>query len=1015
MSDESTQSPREFLRARRPEYFSDSEANESALLNRPQLEYHLATLTKRNQEYDFEVFARKLAEREICPNLLPNTGPTGGGDSKADTETFPVADQLSLGWFSGIGREASGERWAFAFSAKTQWQGKVRDDVRKIAGTGRGYRKAFFISNQYVRSKNRAKFEDKLTKEFGLEVRILDLTWILDSVFSHKREALAIEHLRLQVSVLNATKPGPHDTRRESELNELDRRIQEEVGEPKQQFRLVEDCIRSAELARALEKPRVDIDGRFARAKAISEKCGAEGQRIECAYEWARTAYWWYEDYPLFATAYAEVQQLCANASSPHELEQLKTLWFLLMSSVARGYIEADAVSIASRTDFLKDKFLPLSLNKERPSIALYAETQLLEIELMLSLKTGTGVPALFGKLEIVLSDCAGLVGYPFERVARIITENGDVFQEFEGYTELFDTVVDITTKRRSDVEAGRLLIMRGRQLRDAGQPYDAIAAFGKALGKVYKRETRLEAIRALYFSATCYENVGLFWAARGTLLTAESLADNEFSETGKVLSIHTSCSRLFKWIELRLGRVPQALAWHRYDYLLRKFLESQGDNSDRLEEIDQQFDVGAGALLLRSEATDLSHLTCLPKLLSVSYLPVASDCILFILGHENEIAMPEKTDEAIPSLDKLMHQVDAMVGDELPERPAYFEQANIGLESHLLGCRVEVSTRNTRACIGLAESILAALESFLSTTSVALAMAKDPVFRIDVSESPSLSDPFAWKIEEKGGRPLVLITSRALVDTDLLPANQSSTKSALAELLLDVVVHFITAENPREVLDTIVKKEIAFSRAIDFTGFHVAVENITDLYFDRISACCDGSLPEYKAQRDPAWQSGKWREHKAQDAAPKEFRAGAMPQHLKDKLFDRRTAKQSEIQTLSLIRIALWDKAIWQATAYVCPPDRPPALVCLFREKGPAIKIIQGLTEDLTTEDKKDGLRVTIIRGIDRANPHHYRIVLTSNMTGLKSGAKFFSTASKSITMTPSSDVLSGHLKSGH
>jgi hypothetical protein len=94
MSSESTQSPKEFLRARRPEYFSDSGMEESKSLDRLQLEYHLSTLTSRNQEQDFEIFARKLAEREICPNLLPHTGPTGGGDSEADSETVPVADQL---------------------------------------------------------------------------------------------------------------------------------------------------------------------------------------------------------------------------------------------------------------------------------------------------------------------------------------------------------------------------------------------------------------------------------------------------------------------------------------------------------------------------------------------------------------------------------------------------------------------------------------------------------------------------------------------------------------------------------------------------------------------------------------------------------------------------------------------------------------------------------------------------------------------------------------------------------
>src|SRR3972149_9487782 len=100
-------SPREFMRLRRPERFSDSLPDQHSRLEQSILEYHLESLTSRNQELDFERFAREIAQREICPNLLPHTGPTGGGDSKVDSETYPVSDQLALAWYSGIGRAAA--------------------------------------------------------------------------------------------------------------------------------------------------------------------------------------------------------------------------------------------------------------------------------------------------------------------------------------------------------------------------------------------------------------------------------------------------------------------------------------------------------------------------------------------------------------------------------------------------------------------------------------------------------------------------------------------------------------------------------------------------------------------------------------------------------------------------------------------------------------------------------------------------------------------------------------------
>lgn len=110
--------PSEYMRARRPELFSDSKPLVEPRLTREVFEFQLQTITKHKKEIEFEHFCRRLAEKEICPNLIPQTGPTGGGDSKVDTETYPVADHISLLWYEGVGREASQERWAFAFSAK---------------------------------------------------------------------------------------------------------------------------------------------------------------------------------------------------------------------------------------------------------------------------------------------------------------------------------------------------------------------------------------------------------------------------------------------------------------------------------------------------------------------------------------------------------------------------------------------------------------------------------------------------------------------------------------------------------------------------------------------------------------------------------------------------------------------------------------------------------------------------------------------------------------------------------
>jgi hypothetical protein len=123
--------PITYMRSRHPDLYSDSETVSRPQLTEDILEYRLQTLTNRNQETEFAYFAWRLAQKEICPNLRPQTGPVGGGDSKVDSETIPVSSDVADVWV-GIDPAAATERWAFAFSAKKDWKAKVAQDVKKI-------------------------------------------------------------------------------------------------------------------------------------------------------------------------------------------------------------------------------------------------------------------------------------------------------------------------------------------------------------------------------------------------------------------------------------------------------------------------------------------------------------------------------------------------------------------------------------------------------------------------------------------------------------------------------------------------------------------------------------------------------------------------------------------------------------------------------------------------------------------------------------------------------------------
>ncbi len=884
---------------------------------------------------------------------------------------------------------------------------KCAPNVAKIAAAGRGYRKAFFVSSQYIPDKQRAKYEDELTKKFGLDVRILDRNWILDKVFSNHRELLAIEHLRIAVSARPAKTVGPLDAQRDRELQNVEARIETAlVAERIEGFRLVQDCIQAALLSRALDRPRAETDGRFARAERVAEKFGIPQQRTECLYQRAWTAFWWHEDYSQLADLYGEVERYVSGSANPHDLERLRNLWFLLNSAVAKRKLDASNVSLQSRTDSLKRQLRELSNDHNAPSASLHARTLLLELELASKLASGESIDALMAEFKEVVMRSEGLVGFPFAPLADFVVEMGDILQDAAGYDELFEVIVNVAASRESQIKASKMLVARGGQQLSAGKPYEAIATLGRALGRLYKYESKGDEVRALYGCALAYEQIGLLWAARGTMLIATWLAESAFSERGRVTRQQAACANRLKWIELQLGRPAQALCWHQHEGIIRYFLAQKGYVEEEFAEGDFQFDMAFGTLLLRSDAWELKWISRVPDALSRIGLQIAADCLLFMLGYEDKLsnAIGGSGSDA-PDLETTMRELDRQLGSDLPRTPSFYESRKVTLESDILGCHVTVRSQSTSTSIEFAESLLAALESFVSTGAITRMMAREPALAIEVVESAFVADVFDWKLEFKSGRPRVTVECRPLNPSDFAVDVQRQAKKKVVELIANMVAHVVMIDDADKTLEQLIGQERAFERAIDFAGTRISASTIVGADAkDRMSLWAGSSDTDYPPLRSIPWRSPE-SETPQQGKPFKGFGQGDIP----PELLDRATTKHSEIQTLSLIREKLWEEAQWFAVAFIGSLDdsAPPILVPVFKSGGPAKGIIEGFREDIGSDDRDDLLRVSIIRGINRSEPFWYRVLIGTNVNrkALR-GAKFFAIVNKTITMKPTSHV---------
>ena len=1012
-------SPRAFYRARRPDRFSDTLREAERGLDRPMVEYHLDTITSRNQEAAFERFARLLATRTVCPNLVPHTGPTGGGDSRVDSETYPVAEDLSLAWYVGSPGAAS-ERWAFAFSAKRVWRAKVKSDIAKIAATNRGYTKAHFITNQFVSDKKRAALEDELRAKHGIDVRIYDRNWILDRIFEGGHEQLAIDELAIPHSVHSAPKPGPRDTERQQELEALERRIQDATQAGALTFALVADSIDAATAARGLELPRETLDGLFQRAERLAERCGTVHQRLVAAYQWAWTAYFWYEDYPLLSRLYEKVYRWALGSENAYDLELLTNLWFNLHTAVRMGAISAAEADYDGRTGRLTEELDRLAQLPDRPSTVLQAKS--LRLHIQFNLDFPDRVDPVLSELGDVIRQCEGLVGYPLRPLVEVLVEFGKVGGDRPAYNQLVELIEQVMAAREGDVAAARILVRRGGQELENDRPYQAIQFFGRALTRLFKHESRREMITALALCGSAYEGVGLLWAARGSLLTAASIAGQDFWADHRVSPRLIACTKHLKWIELRQGRLPEALAWHEVDRVFRSVLAARGHDRNELFADDMNFDGVVMLLMLRADLSELQALTRLPDVLDRLDLPGSSIALEYALGHE-DVAVSEllaqSRAETVPEMFAIWR--DQPAAHELPAALTLGEGDSVSHHSTVLGCRVTVTSDNRPPCCELAESILAALESILSTAALEHAVSMEPALEITVRLNDRVSGFFDFTVEDRAGRPVVEVRCSAF-DPNALPiAAQGTLKGRMFELLAYLLPRVFLLGSGSELITKLLDDERAAERALDFTGSFVSLGNLLGRApKTRISAWMGADAREYPLMRSAAWDA----EDRLTRAARAEEPQSRRPKVVKEPAdVQFRPARHDQMATMSLIRIPLWDQAKWCGLGVMT--DRKelglPILVLIFKDPASAGQIFEGWRKELGPADTAERLRVTIVRRISKTNPFAYRVVIGSNFGEMSSlpGVTYAFLVSRTLTIDPDSDTnletfLEGYRKAG-
>jgi hypothetical protein len=734
--------PKQLMRQWHPELFPDSSIVEVNSLPKGFLDYHLDSLTSRKQEQQFEDFCRRLAELEICPNLKPQTGPTGGGDSKLDAASYPMAPALAERYYWGSPSPPTVENWGFAFSCKKTWKQKIKDDAAKIVGLDRKFTKVFFITSRFARDKTRAALEDELTKKHGFEVHILDRTWIVERIINRNHQRMAITTLGISVTEEREARLGPRDTARRAELDDILKRICGQCDYEGNDFGLAQDYLQAALLARGLGKPRHEIDGFFQQARRIAEKTGNNSLRLRCGYNHAWTTFWWFEDSSQFNRIYDEIEGLIAGTNDVQDCESILNLWVLLWRIDLRLTKQGGTseLKIADRGERLAKELGRLAAEDHRPNSALQARTDRLMMGLCNEHHDEEMIRKLLIEMRHCLDKCVGLGTYPALLFINRFKVFGQHLSRLPEFDSLFERMCEISRHRSGDTSEGRLLYGRGMQQLLNGEYKDALRYLGRARSRLFKRETLTSTVRASLGCSHCYIAMGLYWAARMEALLAAHIAlrkdEGDFLCPAEGFKALTLLARL----DLFLGRILAFLAWYQTASILSAYLKANRyDVQKQVDELNE-LDAILALRIMKLGASEAARLADLSNSLEELQLIISKWMLMYRLGRVGELRDefsgtafhdPTKMEEYFEqfrecAIDEGVHDI---VGLE--------SERYVVLTTKVMGVEYSFRVRNEFGPIVLADNLLAIIE-----VALALARWKNLAFiletftlQIDVSE----------------------------------------------------------------------------------------------------------------------------------------------------------------------------------------------------------------------------------------------------------------------------------------
>ncbi len=994
MSEDEFIAPNEFYRKLRPNNFSDSSEESEAVMTEEVAKFELSKITTDCKTEEFETLCRKLSERFITPNLIPQTWPTWWWDWKTDSETHPVSSDISIRYFVPENWRSNDENRAFAISASEDRRGKVRKDVKSIVSTGRWYTQVHYLTNQTPSSKKKKDAQDSLSKEFWVKVIIYDRVWLVEKIFTKWTMNIFIESLNLNRGHKILEIPWSNDIERKKILEELEENLLDQNRYVPWDYQLTEDSLTAAIYSRMLELPKDIVIGKFDRAKRLSKETNLPRQLIRVYYESAFTKINYLWEIDLFLKDYIEFKKLVIQSDSMFDLEYRCTLVTLLKVVEVKYLDEMNSnwLEFEVEEKQLIKKLSEIEKNNSVTQSSL-AEANKIFLNLHSYLKANdtASISKSLIRLNEIISSVNNFLDFPFQSIVDRIGVFEMLVWEYKEYDSLIDTIADVASKRSSSKKSAVILSDRWDQKLDQGKNKQAIIYYWRSVVKLAKLETRSHMISTISMLWIAYRNMWLLWASSQCLIFSLHLLMKDLVEDED--SYRLSITVLEETIrsQLLIWNISTLLMYFElYNILLNK---TKLIEDKRVAEFSVFLDGCLAVRLCHADIEEIEEMDDVPDLFNNAWLSLSRWTLLYMMGHKDLVLEELWNDFWFKDIKDLQDFFDKLFNQPFANQTFYktdfLTSWKLKYETKIMWCKICLSCNNdSKENILLIETLLWIIESFFATIiDDAMPIREDFDIQciFNATENGLKVNHSAWS--------MIIEINHSLVDSEGLWNYHDNIFYFLTVILTEC---FFLKDKELYLKRLFSEEEVLERINVMYSHYKIVQSIFWNVIKNRKSDWVTDDLVSYDVIKDefPSFIEDvrEWEDINDQDVNHQSYTVN------------------------NLIDLNLWDWTVWNAFGFFAMKNRSWVMkhwiMLMFNDLDIWIKIFEWRISTLWRYDKENKLRIVVLKGIDSKNPYHYRVVIWSNMD-IADNWKRQVLIVRKLTMTPKDHKNLNHIQS--